>query len=64
LIMNSKIDQHDVLALVTSFVVIWITGAGLFQAIMIGIICGALANTLSARDQAGTEEKSEENTEK
>jgi hypothetical protein len=62
--MNSKIDQHDVLALVTSFVVIWITGAGLFQAIIIGMICGALANTLSARDSAGTEEKSEENTEK
>jgi hypothetical protein len=62
--MNSKIDQHDVLALVTSFAVIWITGAGLFQAILIGLICGALASTLSARDQAVTEEKSEENTEK
>jgi hypothetical protein len=61
--MNSNLNHHDVLSIITAVSVIWIVGAGFWQSVLIGAICAFLATTFSVREVLDEQEKSTKSTE-
>jgi hypothetical protein len=61
--MNSNLNHHDVLSIITAVAVIWIVGAGFWQSVLIGAVCAWISTILSVRESLEKQSESAKSTE-